>query len=261
MDQVLAKADRTVARIAGRQHGIVTAAQLAWAGLSPTMIKHRCRRGSLHRLYRGVYAVGHTDLSQKGRWLAAVLAYGGRAVLSHDSAAALWQLSPSTSAVVHVTVPASSGRCKRPGTRLHYSSTLTAADITIRHAIPVTTRERTLADMGWGQEPTRSHLERAFLKAIRAAGLPQPEVNVQLGPYEVDFLWPDQALVVELDGFIYHSSRHAFEADRRRDRELRRRGYTVLRFTYREVTEEPTSVVASLHAHLHGPTGRSTRRD
>ena len=170
--------------------------------------------------------------------------------LSHDSAASLWQLSPATSAVVHVTVPASGTRQKRPGIRLYYSSTLGPADTTLRHNIPVTTRERTLADMGWGDEPTRSHLERAFLRLLRSHKLPLPEVNASLGTYEVDFLWRPQRLIVEVDGYAYHSSRASFESDRARDRELQRRGYTVLRFTYREVTKKPDAVAAELRALL-----------
>ncbi len=112
--------------------------------------------------------------------------------------------------------------------------------------------------MGWSKERTRSDLERRFLRLLRSHELPLPEVNARLGPYEVDFLWRSAHLVVELDGYAYHSDRASFEADRRRDRELQARGFVVLRFTYREVMEEQDAVVASLRAHL--PTGRSARR-
>ncbi len=215
-----------VAEIAGRQHGVI-------------------------------YAVGHRKISQEGRWIAAVFAFGPQAVLSHDSAAALWGLARSpTSAVVHVTVPTSNGRTKRRGIRLHYSSSLTSSDTTRRKNIPVTTRERTLADMGWDSEPTRSHLERLFLKLIRTAGLPRPEVNAKVGPYTVDFLWRAQRLVVETDGYEFHSSRASFESDRRRDRELQRRGFVVLRFTYRDVTERQRATVDALQVQLLRTTPR-----
>ena len=69
-----------------------------------------------------------------------------------------------------------------------------------------------------------------------------PEVNARLGPYEVDFLWRPQRLIVELDGFEYHSSREAFEADRRRDRDLQLRGYDVLRFADSELDESPRAL-------------------
>jgi very-short-patch-repair endonuclease len=250
MREKVVRAGVRIAEIAARQHGVVRLDQLVLAGLEKSAITRWVAAGRLHRLHRGVYAVGHTKLSQEGIWIAAVFAYGPRAVLSHDSAASLWHLSPSASAVVHVTVPASGTRGKRPGIRLHYSSTLGPRDTTLRHNIPVTTRERTLADMGWGSEPTRSHLERLFLKLIRRAGLPMPEVNAKLGPYTVDVLWRPQRLVVELDGYAFHSSPASFEQDRSRDRYLIGRGFTVLRFTYREVTEEPDIVVADVRTHL-----------
>lgn len=93
---------------------------------------------------------------------------------------------------------------------------------------------------------TRSELERLFLGICRHHRLPQPEVNARLGPYEVDFLWRDRALVVETDGFRHHSDRAAFESDRVRDADVQRFGFRVLRFTYRQVTEDLTSVVAAL---------------
>ena len=239
-----------VARIAARQHGVVRLDQLAWAGLSPTQVKRRLNAGHLHRLYRGVYAVGHTDISKEGRWIAAVFACGPKAVLSHGSAAHLWSLSPACLPFAHVTIPESGSRTKRKGIVLHRSSSLGPRDTTLRHRIPVTTPERTKRDMGWTKERTRSDLERAFLRLLRAHGLPLPEVNVTLGPHEDDVLWRERRLVVELDGYAYHSSRASFAADRRRDRELQRRGFVVLRFTYQEITDEPDAVASALLAHL-----------
>jgi very-short-patch-repair endonuclease len=129
-----------------------------------------------------------------------------------------------------------------------------------RHNIPVTTKARTLADLGWSNEPTRSHLERTFLGLLRSHELPLAEVNARLGPYEVDFLWRSELLVVETDGWEFHRSRTAFEADRRRDRELQARGFVVLRFTYREVMQAPGAVVASLRAHLPRRRGLGFQR-
>jgi very-short-patch-repair endonuclease len=73
-------------------------------------------------------------------------------------------------------------------------------------------------------------------------------VNVRIGPYEVDFLWREQALVVETDGFRHHGNRIAFESDRARDVQLHALGYRVVRFTYRQVREEPSAVAASLRS-------------
>lgn len=124
---------------------------------------------------------------------------------------------------------------------------------TRRNGIPVTAHARTLRDLGYDKEPTRSDLERAFLLLCRQHGVPKPQVNARIGSYKVDFLWPDAALIVETDGYRYHSGREAFEEDRRRDRELRRLGFTVLRFTYREMTEDAAAVVGALRAHLYPP--------
>ena len=90
---------------------------------------------------------------------------------------------------------------------------------------------------------TRSELERRFLALCRRHRLPSPEVNARLGPYEVDFLWRDHALVVETDGFRYHGNRAAFESDRARDAALQALGFRVLRFTYVQVLERPREVI------------------
>lgn len=93
---------------------------------------------------------------------------------------------------------------------------------------------------------TRSEAEELFLDLIRRAHLPEPRMNVRVAGYEVDFLWPDQNLVVEVDGYRYHSTRRAFEHDRRKEADLRAAGFVVLRFSYWQVREEPLAVVAGL---------------
>jgi predicted transcriptional regulator of viral defense system len=95
--------DAAIAALATRQHGVVEYRQLLALGLSRQSIDHRVRAGRLHRIHRGVYAVGHRRLTQRGRWMAAVLAGGKAAVLSHRSAAALWEILPSRG--LHVTTP------------------------------------------------------------------------------------------------------------------------------------------------------------
>lgn len=93
--------------------------------------------------------------------------------------------------------------------------------------------------------PTRSELERTTLTLTDNAGLPRPQVNQPLGPYLIDFLWPDEQVVAETDGYAAHGHRDAFEADRARDAALHAAGYAVLRFTWRQLTEEPLRVVAT----------------
>src|SRR5436190_9242742 len=81
-----------VANLAARQHGVVTVGQLYSLGLSDRHVRHRVAAGWLHRLHRGIYAVGHRNLAREGWWMAAVLACGEDAVLSHQAAAELWKL-------------------------------------------------------------------------------------------------------------------------------------------------------------------------
>jgi very-short-patch-repair endonuclease len=250
MRNVRARPAGLAAHIAAQQHGVITAAQLSRAGLSRAAVVRWTRAGRLHRLYRAVYAVGHPNLSSAGRWIAAVLACGDGAVLSHESAAALWNISPRCPSTVHVTVPSHNGRGRREGIRLHRSATLTPEDVTRRRNIPVTTHARTLRDLGYGPERTRSDLERRFLRLCRRHGIPKPEVNARVGAYEVDFLWREARLVVEVDGYRYHANLAAFESDRSRDRDLKGRGIDVLRFTDRELARDSRPVALSLLANL-----------
>jgi very-short-patch-repair endonuclease len=246
----LAKSARVVAEIAGRQHGVVRFDQLLWAGLSRSAVKRWTAAGRLHRLHRGVYAVGHTRLTPEGRIIAAVFACGKGAVASHGSAAYLWSLSPKCPPSCHVTVPSYAGRAKRPGIVLHYSATLGPRDVVSRKNIPVTSPDRTKRDMGWARQPTRSELERRFLRLLRSHELPLPETNARIGPYTVDALWRAERLVVELDSYAYHSDRPTFTADRKRDRYLAQRGFQAARYTDDELAHEPSAVAHSLQALL-----------
>ena len=234
-----------MAAVAGRQHGVVSYEQLLRAGVSSSTVSRWVRVGRLHRLYRGVYAVGHTDLSDEGRILAAVLACGDGAVASHGSAAYLWGLSPTCPSLVHVTIPGTAGRARRKGVVLHRSTTLSLAETTLRHNIPVTKPDRTRRDLGWDGGPTKSDLERGFLRICRKHGIPQPEVNARVGPYRPDFLWRDVRLIVEVDGYRYHSDRSTFRRDRQRDRYFQRRGFRVFRFADEDL-HEPAAVAAML---------------
>jgi len=159
--------DAEVSRIAAGQHGVVTAKQLAAVGMGRMAISERSRNGRLHRIYRGVYAVGHRGLSLHGRFMAAVLACGPGAVLSHVSAAVLWELLKPIDGPVHISVPSASGRSRRPGIHLHRTPSLNPHPepspspsysqqeggrrgrllVTHRHNIPVTTVARTLEDL------------------------------------------------------------------------------------------------------------------
>jgi hypothetical protein len=291
--------DREIARLAERQHGLVTHEQLVRLGLGGPGVQHRLCAKRLHRLHRGVYAVGHPNVSQLGRLMAAVLAFGPEAVLSHRSAAALWGLRPDHRRVIDVTARRGS-HGRRSGIAVHLVRELHPDDRTSVEGIPVTTVARTLLDLAqvvgdealrraleqaerlrlfdlravdalidraegrrgvrtlkralvaYREPPhvTRSELERGFLALCRDAGLPAPATNAWITDQEVDMLWADQRLVVELDGHHYHQTVAAFERDRIRDTALQLAGYRVLRVTKRRLDSEPSAVIAAVRSLL-----------
>jgi very-short-patch-repair endonuclease len=144
------------------QWGVVSLAQLRALGFGYGAIKHRVAVGRLHRLHRGVYAVGHRALRREGRWLAAVLACGPGAVLSHRSAAAHWGLLATSQARIDVTAPRS--RDGTGGIRVHRARSLDDRDTTAHEGIPITTVARTLLDLAATVRPDR--LERAYAQAL-----------------------------------------------------------------------------------------------
>lgn len=207
--------------------------------------------------------------------MAAVLASGPGAALSHGSAAAIWDLLKPISGPVDVSVPTQAGRRRRTGIRLHRCASLRPDQVTCRCGIPVTTPARTVADLQRAvpshlvrrairqaemlgfpldvearTDGTRSELERLFLRLCRRHRLPPPQVNSKIGSLTVDFLWPECQLVVETDGYRYHRGRQAFEDDRARDLQLRALGYEVIRLAHKQVLEEPERVARALKVVL-----------
>ncbi|MGN6662728.1 MAG: type IV toxin-antitoxin system AbiEi family antitoxin domain-containing protein [Solirubrobacterales bacterium] len=136
--------DRALAELAGRQHGVVARSQLIEAGWSEGAIEKRLRAGRLHRLHAGVYSVGHRAISREGRWMAAVLASGPDAHLSHWSAAALWRIRPSSRSRIDVTVPHRS-RSSEPIWR--HISQVPLDERAVEEGIPVTSVPRTILDL------------------------------------------------------------------------------------------------------------------
>jgi very-short-patch-repair endonuclease len=293
--------DPRLAEMAARQHGVVARAQLLALGFSSQAIKTLHARERLHRLHPSVYAVGHERLTAKGRWMAAVLACGPNAMLSHREAAALHDLRQIGSGPINVT---SVRRHALAGVRSHRARTLDPADGTTVDAIPVTSLARTYLDLAELLSHTRlidaleagqrqdkldiaainatidrnpgrhgipalreaiaeladtppllqSDLERAFRALVRAHGLPMPQFNVYVEGELADVVFPDHRLVVEVDGWLYHRGRRAFNDDRRRDRKRVRAGWRVIRFSDDQVQYEPELVGAELSELLRdGP--------
>lgn len=109
---------------------------------------------------------------------------------------------------------------------------------------------RAVLDRAEGPRHTRSEAERRFLSIVRAAGLGDPRTNVRIGRYEVDAVWPDERVIVEIDGYAFHGSRRRFERDRQRDAELQAAGWLVFRTTWRGVTEDALATTARLASVL-----------
>ena len=139
--------DPVIAALADAQHGVVARSQLLMRGLTSREIERRVEARRLNVVHRGVYAVGHRGLTVEGRWMAAVLAVGPDAALSHVSAAMAWDLRRTASGVIHVTVPGDGGRKRRRGIKVHRSVSLRADDVTVLRGIPITTAERTIIDL------------------------------------------------------------------------------------------------------------------
>jgi len=137
--------DVQVAAIAVRQHGLITIVQLRSLGFGDSAVCKRVARGVLHRVGRGVYAVGHGSLTREGRWLAGVLCGGVGAVLSHLSAASLWEVSRFRER--RVDVVSAHRRRPRHDMAFHHTCGLTARDVTTHRRIPVTSMARTLVDL------------------------------------------------------------------------------------------------------------------
>jgi very-short-patch-repair endonuclease len=276
MRRKLVEPDIAVARIAARQHGVVTTTQLLAAGLSEAGIRRRVSAGRLHPVHRGVYAAGHPGLTDRGRWKAATLACGSGCALSHRSAGELWGIVTPAGGLTHVTAPVAGGRAMRKGIRIHRSPSLTARFVTHRDNVPVTRPRRTIEDMRRELSPealrravrraevldlplqgltlagdrTESELEWLFLALCRRFKIRRPETQVRVGRYRVDFLWRQERLIAETDGYRYHRGSIAFEDDRARDNRLVELGYEVLRFTYTNVTTEADAVAALLRSRL-----------
>ena len=280
------------ATLAARQHGLVTFQQLTALGISKTAISYRMRIGRLHPIHRGVYAVGHPRLSLAARFLAAALASGSDAAVSHVSAAILWGLLTDFGGPTDVTVARRVH--SRRGIRLHCVRRLDPADLTVRDGIPLTTVTRTLLDLADtasdaalrratrlaqvdrltteqairqqlarsngrrgahrlaalisdGPAPTRSELEDRLLDLIRANDLPPPKVNAVLRnathTFEVDFLFPDQRVVVETDGWRYHGDRISRRRDADKQAVLEASGFRVIRLTWDQVKDQPDQTV------------------
>lgn len=156
---------------------MVTRTQLLDLGFSRQAIEHRLRSGRLHAIRPGVYSVGRPGLTQHGRWMAAVLACGGGAVLSHSSAAALWRIGFEKRGLIELSLPSHSDR-RRPHLRIHRRPSLRPRDVSAEYGIPVTTAVQTLIDMTLRLD--RTGVERMINEADKYNLTHPPELRAAL---------------------------------------------------------------------------------
>lgn len=175
------KRSRRAWELAGKQHGIVTRQQLLALGFGRRSIEHRVAHGRLHLVMHGVYAVGWPPLTPRRRWMAAVLACGDEAMLSHHSAAALWGIAKERADRVDVSVRR---RCelKRRGLKVRGRPTLRPEDVAIKDRIPVTAVARTLVDLAAELAPVA--VERAVNEADKHDLIDPETLRSRLGSYE-----------------------------------------------------------------------------
>ncbi|MBV8431587.1 MAG: type IV toxin-antitoxin system AbiEi family antitoxin domain-containing protein [Solirubrobacterales bacterium] len=275
---------RKIAQLAARQQRNLTRPQLLAAGLGAKAIDYRLKHGRLHPTgYRGVYAVGCPPITPQERAMAAVLAGGPGAVLSHGSALCLWGVWNRWDTPFEVSVRTD----RRPrGVRVHRAR-IHDRDTTRHFGIPVTMLAKALLDQAphmttkslnraintgrqdrhlhvsqlvevvgrypthrgrpkleycigiAPQRPSRSGFEDDFLAFCERYGLPRPETNTTVCGYEVDVLFVAEKVIVELDGWPFHSSRTSFESDRDRDADTAAAGFLTVRITGERFDNHP----------------------
>jgi very-short-patch-repair endonuclease len=297
---------RDVARLQG---GVVTAEQLAAAGISRDAACRMLVGGELVRLTRGVYLAGGAPLSYRARLWAAVLATGG--VLSRATAGRLWGVCDDDD-VIHVALRHSRRVAIPAGVRLH-RQVIPPAEIRHRCGLPTMSRTVAILDMlatspyweasrladraqqkGWlvpgdcerrlrtqpgrpGNRQLRRLLatmgdgaaaesERTLHRLLRRASIAGWRPNYEVWSAGdlvavVDVAFPDRRLAIEVDGMAYHVDVDRFRGDRRRQNRLVALGWTVLRFTWADLIERPSYVIATIRTVLResGSVSRAGR--
>jgi very-short-patch-repair endonuclease len=283
----LQSAQRAAWEVAKRQHWVITRKQLLGLGFTPREIDIRLRT-RLHPVHAGVFAVGRPHLTRHGYLIAAVLACGDGAALSHDSSAELYEVRRRRPGPIHVSVPAGERHPRRAGIRVHRRKSF---DVRIHHGIPATSPVCTLIDIAPQLDDaaleraineavnrdlvdldelraaarrrsraivrlldrdtfavTDTMLEQRFLRIVRRTGLPLPETQRHLDGGRVDFYWPALDLIVETDSLRFHRTPSQQRNDVLRDQTHFKAELRTLRFTHWQVWHEPDYVETILRA-------------
>ena len=276
----------SLARLATRQHGVITHGQLLGLGFSSSAIGRMVGSGHVYRIHRGVYIVGHLATHAYAYETAAILACAPQAMLRHPTATRLWELPlpAPTSSDIHVTVVGRNLR-DRPGIKIDSISSIDETDVRRLHGLPLTSPALTLLDLAGTQSErdlrralnearvqrlvtdkallatadrhawrkgsaairetlrseegcfsTESEAEALCLRLMIKHGIPPDETQGRVGPYRVDFLYRRERLVVEVDGYRYHSTHGRFVDDRRKATGLAALGYLLYPLTWADLT-------------------------
>jgi len=279
------RCDATVRVIAlvERQHGVISRAQLLCLGIPSRTIQHWRAGGLLHDLHAGVYAWGHGAVSWHGRCMAAQLAGGEGAAVSHASAAAMHGLLEP-----RPTLDVIAPRHRRGSSRLRvHRGAIAAHEVTEREGVRVTTVERTLFDVcdprlateavarglttlaalrefaegkrgvsgarrfarAVGLPAYRSHFERQFHRWLGRLGFPEPSVNAKVGRWTFDFVWWDQRVIVETDG-PHHRTPHQRAKDERVEQHAAAHGFRLVRVPEEDFDARAPAVAARIWSAL-----------
>lgn len=269
--------DQRVLAFAARQDNVIGREQALRLGLTRRQIDGRIAGGAWRIEHRAVYRLSPATLSVRGLWIAALLALGDRAVLSHTTALAAWDLARASKDDVHVTVPRRGGREKRRGIVVHRSSTFSPDAVVRIDGLSITSSRRTLADCrplltpqrfaavvrqaeirrldvgpirGLDERLAEEAIRRRFDRIVRRRAIREPRREVVIDAYTVDYLWDVERVIVELDGRETHDITSAFESDRIRDARMTVLGFRTLRFTWRRIDTDPGGVGDALVAVL-----------
>ncbi|MFL5824442.1 MAG: DUF559 domain-containing protein [Solirubrobacteraceae bacterium] len=282
-----------VATLAGRQFGRISRAQLLGLGADSRTIHRWLEGGYLHRVLPRVYAVGHRARTTESDLAAALLYAGPGAMLSHATAAWWLGLADSRPHMIHLSTPrrcksipgikvhqrrtlkrawherlpvtsikqtledyassTSLSRLRRALARAEYQG-FDVQELEPRRSLPGSLRLRTaLKSHRPSLALTKSDLELLFQDLCEQYDLPLPEINARVAGWEVDALWRQQRLVVEIDGTGNHRTPGQIRRDRRKDLDLRAADHTVLRYSDEQVKHRASVIAAEIQQSLTNP--------
>ncbi|MEX0874177.1 MAG: type IV toxin-antitoxin system AbiEi family antitoxin domain-containing protein [Actinomycetota bacterium] len=265
--------DRLIAKLATRQHGAFTHRQAVCVGASRAQIRTRVAKGCWTVVFRGTYVIAGSPDTFKQRATIAMLVSAPGAAVSSLAAAHLLQIIDEAPSLIDVTVPHDAHHPRRPRVRVHRAKSLdpaAALDAALDLGLlSVRSLLRYLGDRSlWtcrGAARLRrllhdrskgvpgSELERVFLRLLRKERLPEPRRQYKVGSRRIDFAYIDQRVAIELDGLGPHRKKKTFVDDRRRQNSLVLDGWTILRFTWEDLSDRPDDVVSIVTRALSGP--------